>query len=181
MAPHRPALNCYGIWCGGCLRRGSMRVVHISPALFGGRGIFGGGERYAVELAKAMARHVDTGLLAFGPRPLRNRAGGLEIQVLPNALRGARYRANPFHPGVVLPLGRSDVIHCHQTHTLSSSFALLCAKALGRRVFTTELGGGGLSVYRFVNADHWFDGHLHVSEYSRQVAGHGAAPGARVI
>jgi glycosyltransferase involved in cell wall biosynthesis len=158
-----------------------MRVVHISPALFGGAGVFGGGERYAVELARETAKHVATRLLAFGPRPLQLRADGLEIQVLPNRLRGARYRANPFNPDVARLLARSDVIHCHQTHTLSTSFALLCAKALGRPVFTTELGGGGLSVYRFVNADSWFEGHLHVSEYSRQIAGHGALPGARVI
>ena len=31
------------------------RVVHISPAAFGDEGIFGGGERYPFELAKAMA------------------------------------------------------------------------------------------------------------------------------
>ncbi len=29
-----------------------MRVIHLAPALFGAGGTFGGGERYALELAR---------------------------------------------------------------------------------------------------------------------------------
>ena len=48
-------------------RKGStLRVLHVTPATFGEDGIFGGGERYPYELARAMARHVPTKLLSFG-------------------------------------------------------------------------------------------------------------------
>src|SRR5919202_72970 len=33
-----------------------MRVVHVAPTLFGPNGIFGGGERYPLELGRALAR-----------------------------------------------------------------------------------------------------------------------------
>ena len=36
----------------------------------------------------------------------------------------------------------------------------------------TDLGGGGFDVSGYVSTDRWFHGHLHISEYSRKVAGH---------
>ena len=45
-------------------------------------------------------------------------------------------------------------------------------RATGRRVFVTDLGGR-LGHFRVpVRPTHWFDGHLHISEYSRAVFGH---------
>ncbi len=48
-------------------------------------------------------------------------------------------------------------------------------------MFVTDLGGGGFDVSSFVSTDGWFHGHLHISEYSRQVAGHTRSNNARVI
>jgi glycosyltransferase involved in cell wall biosynthesis len=50
-----------------------------------------------------------------------------------------------------------------------------------RRVFVTDLGGGGLDVSTYLSTDRWFHGHLHISEYSRRVAGHDRYRRARVI
>jgi glycosyltransferase involved in cell wall biosynthesis len=82
---------------------------------------------------------------------------------LPGALRGAR------------------IVHCHQQHVLASSIAAALARLTRRRVFVTDLGGGGLDVSSFVSTDRWYDGHLHISEYSRRVAGHSTSRAARVI
>jgi glycosyltransferase involved in cell wall biosynthesis len=63
---------------------------------------------------------------------------------------------------------------------MSSAAAVLC-RLTGRRVFATDLGGGGWDVSAYVSTDRWFDGHLHISEYSRTVYGHAGKPWARVI
>jgi glycosyltransferase involved in cell wall biosynthesis len=51
----------------------------------------------------------------------------------------------------------------------------------GRPVFATDLGGGGWDVSAYTSTDGWFDGHLHISEYSRSVFGHDRNRRARVI
>jgi ABC-type lipopolysaccharide export system ATPase subunit len=33
-----------------------MRVIHVAPTPFGQQGLFGGGERYPLELARALVR-----------------------------------------------------------------------------------------------------------------------------
>ena len=46
-----------------------MRVVHVAPTPFGREGLFGGGERYPLELARALAAEVDCELVTFGQHP----------------------------------------------------------------------------------------------------------------
>jgi glycosyltransferase involved in cell wall biosynthesis len=63
---------------------------------------------------------------------------------------------------------------------MSSTAAAMC-RLTGRRVFVTDLGGGGWDVSAYVSTDGWFHGHLHISEYSRAVFGHQGRQGAAVI
>jgi glycosyltransferase involved in cell wall biosynthesis len=48
-------------------------------------------------------------------------------------------------------------------------------------VFVSDLGGGGWDVSAYISTDRWYDGHLHISQYSRHVFGHDSEPRARVI
>src|SRR5919106_6067453 len=58
----------------------SMRVTHVAPTMFGSNGLFGGGERYPLELARALAEHVDCRLVTFGHHEQRWTEGkGLEV------------------------------------------------------------------------------------------------------
>lgn len=157
------------------------RVVHLVPALFGPHGIVGGGERYAHELARAMAERVRVTLVAFGDRERRELDGKLEIQVLGNPwyLRGQR--TNPFSLRLFPVLRRATVVHCHQQHVLASSFTALYCRLSRRRVFVTELGGGGWDISGYWSTDRWYHGHLHLSEYSERVAGHADSPRSNVI
>ena len=59
-------------------------------------------------------------------------------------------------------------MHCHQHHVLVSSCRGL-GRLTGRRVFVSDLGGGGWDVSAYVSTDPWFHGHLHLSEYSRRI------------
>ena len=62
-----------------------MNVCHIVPAPFGGGGVVGGAERYALELARHMASRVSTTLVTFGEEPREEQVGPLRVEILGNA------------------------------------------------------------------------------------------------
>jgi len=158
-----------------------VRVLHIVPAIFGESGVFGGGERYALELARHMADEVETILLAFGPHDRRERIGNLDLRVIGNPWYVRGQHGNPIALSMLAHLRGADVVHCHQRHLLATSLSALACRVTGRPVFVTDLGGGGWDVSAFVSTDRWFDGHLHLSEYSRTYSGHGSIAFAHVI
>ena len=156
------------------------RVAHVVPALFGPGGVTGGAERYAFELARHMASVTPTRLITFAGTAGALDAGALRVTVLrAHMVRGQR--TNPFAFRLAAAVASADVVHCHQTHVLSSSYAAVIARLTRGRAFTTDLGGGGLDVSAYLSTDRWFHGHLHISEYSRMISGHGEKPWARVI
>jgi len=158
-----------------------LRVAHLVPAPFGAGGVVGGAERYALELARAMATRVPVTLVTFGDQDRRERDGALNVRVIgqPWYVRGQR--TNPVSVRLFAALRDAAVVHCHQQHVLASSLAAVYSRMSGRRVFATDLGGGGWDVSGYVSTDRWFHGHLHISEYSRRVFGHATNPRARVI
>ena len=158
-----------------------MKVVHVVPALFGPSGIVGGAERYALEMARHMAEIVDTVLVTFGDAGGEERIGLLRIQVLERPWYVLGQRTNPFHLGLFRTLKTADVVHCHQQHVLTSSAAALWCRLMGKRVFVSDLGGGGWDVSTVLSTDSWFHGHLHISDYSRRVFGHAGSADAHVI
>ncbi len=157
------------------------RVVHIVPVLFGESGIFGGAERYALELARHMGDETPTRLVTFADVPARREIGPLDVHILGPAWRVRGQRYNPFHPSLIRQLLWGDVIHCHQWAVVASSFAAAFCRATCRRVFVSDLGGGGWDVSAYIRTDRWFHGHLHISDYSRSLAGHAGWHRARVI
>ncbi|HEV3217295.1 MAG TPA: glycosyltransferase family 4 protein [Vicinamibacterales bacterium] len=162
-------------------RGAAPRVLHLVPALFGPGGVTGGAERYALELARHMADAVPTRLLTFGDRDARTCEGNLDIRVVGGAWHVRGQPTNPFSMAVFPEILRSDVVHCHQHHILASSAAAIVCRATGRRVFATDLGGGGWDVSAYISTDRWFNGHLHISEYSRMISGQAGKPWARVV
>jgi glycosyltransferase involved in cell wall biosynthesis len=127
-----------------------------------------------------MAEFVPTRLVTFGPREREYHEGELVVRVLAGRpVRGQEH--NPFSARLLAELGRADVVHCHQQHVVASSAAALFCRLTGRRVFVSDLGGGGWDISAYVSTDRWYHGHLHISEYSRTVYGHAGKPWARVI
>jgi glycosyltransferase involved in cell wall biosynthesis len=166
---------------GPGVARLTIHVAHTVPALFGRDGVVGGAERYALELARHMADEVPTTLVSFGDRDREERLGALHVRVLgsPWLVRGQR--ANPMSRRLFAALRSATVVHCHQQHVLASSLGALYCRLTGRRVFVTDLGGGGWDISAYVPTDRWYHGHLHISDYSRRVFGHATDPRARVI
>jgi glycosyltransferase involved in cell wall biosynthesis len=158
------------------------RVLHLVPALFGADdGVVGGAERYALELARHMAAETPTTLVTFGARERQERLGQLKIRVIGNPWYVRDQRTNPVALSLINELRKADVVHCHQQHVLASSLAALVCKLSGRRVFVSDLGGGGWDVSAYVSTDRWYRGHLHISEYSRKIYGQAHKPWAHVI
>jgi glycosyltransferase involved in cell wall biosynthesis len=158
------------------------RVLHVVPALFDpADGILGGAERYALELARYMSHRVPTTLVSFGPVDRDESVGGLRIRVIgdPHFVRGQR--TNPIAGALVREILKADVVHCHQQRVVATSVSAVVGRATGRRVFVTELGGGGWDVSSYVSTDGWFSGHLHISAYSREIHRHGDRGSAHVI
>jgi glycosyltransferase involved in cell wall biosynthesis len=158
-----------------------LTVAHVVPARFDAReGILGGAERYSFELARHMSQRVSTRLVTFGAESRHERIGQLDLVVLEGYhVRGQR--TNPIAAALPAALRGATIVHCHQQHVVASSFAAALARLTRRRVFVTDLGGGGFDVSAFVSTDGWYHGHLHISEYSRRIAGHAASASASVI
>lgn len=158
-----------------------MKVAHLVPALFGAEGTVGGAERYVLELARHMAERTPTTLVTFGERERDIQDGPLTIRVVRTWRHVRGQRANPIAWAGIREAAHADVVHCHQQHVLATSLTAVTARLGGRRVFCTDLGGGGWDVSAYVSTDRWFHGHLHISQYSRHVFGHDGLSTARVI
>jgi glycosyltransferase involved in cell wall biosynthesis len=160
-----------------------FRVLHVVPRVFGGPdGVVGGAERYALELARHMASEVPTALVSFGNGEERHETmGQLKIHVIDHPWWVKQQPDNPMTLRLWRDLRQASIVHCHQQHILASSFAAAACRLSGRKVFVSDLGGGGWDVSAYVSTDRWYHGHLHISEYSRSVYGQAGEPWAHVI
>lgn len=84
-----------------------MRVLHVTPSHFGDSSVIGGAERYAWELARAMARDTDVVFFALADRPLDRRDGRLHVIHAPGRpLLNIRLRAIPSAAAWSTPFAR---------------------------------------------------------------------------
>lgn len=138
------------------------------PALLGPSGVYGGAERFALELARAMARRTLTRLVCFGTPAGSRQERELGIYTCRNWLPGKRFEPSPAGPGLLPHLAWAEVVHCHQTHTMSSSVALLYCRAFRKPIFATDHNGGGFCLQNLMDTEGWYTGHLWVSEFVRR-------------
>jgi glycosyltransferase involved in cell wall biosynthesis len=148
-----------------------MRILHVSPTYFGDQSVVGGGERYARELARAMARRHDVALLSFAAEARSALDGGLRTVYLRRRPVAGGLDASALSPGFLRWVRWADVVHCHQIHTASTNAALIVGRLLGKPIFVTDLGGGE----RYALSYHlpilrWARAFLLISEYSQRLA-----------
>jgi glycosyltransferase involved in cell wall biosynthesis len=141
-----------------------LRVVHVSPTYFAPESILGGGERFAEELARAMAQQVDVKLVSFGPRAARERPLPRYERVILKSW--TKDKMTPFSPRLLRELAGCDVVHCHQLNTLPTFIAALWGRLRGKRVFVSDLGGGGWTPGYQIDVSRFLAGHLPISEYA---------------
>jgi glycosyltransferase involved in cell wall biosynthesis len=152
-----------------------MRVIQVAPSVFGPDGLYGGGERYPLELARALAAEVDCELVTFGPRPGRRREdGGLGVRVLRPLVRLGGHPAQPVAPQLPAALARAEVVHAHHFRSVPTRVAAVTARLLGAGTAVTDHGLPGRSWGGLVHE--LFDRFLTVSRFSAGLLG---APPAR--
>jgi alpha-maltose-1-phosphate synthase len=141
-----------------------VRVIHVAPTAFGSQGLFGGGERYPLELARALAQHVSCELVTFGAEAGTHRDGALTIRVVrPLGYLGG-HPARAIAPGLPRAIGRADIVHAHHIHAPTSVLAALTARARGIATVATDHGFGEREWGRIDGG--LFDRVLAVSRYS---------------
>ncbi|GAC1324725.1 MAG: glycogen synthase [Chloroflexota bacterium] len=113
------------------------------PTPFGSGGIFGGGERYPLELARALAAHIDCELITFGRyrRDERERSG-LRHRTLRAVGWLGGHPAHPLAPALPSLLMRSqaDWLHTHHMRSVPSVMTALVGRAVGKRLAVTDHG-----------------------------------------
>ncbi len=141
-----------------------MRVIHVAPTAFGRQGLFGGGERYPLELARALAQHVSCELITFGPEAGTHRDGALTIRVVrPLGYLGG-HPARAIAPALPRAIGPADIVHVHHVRAPTSVLAALTARARGIATVATDHGLGEAALSGL--GRHLFDRILAVSRYS---------------
>ncbi len=149
-----------------------MKVLHLSPTGFGPGGVTGGGERFARELARAMAARADVTLVTFGDGRMSKRQGSLALEQWPRGVlaRWHPLAVNPLRWRLLRYLRYADVIHVHQVFTWLAAFAVWVGSRWGTPTFLTDLGGG----HPYAPASYLpvlprATGLLLLSEYSRRL------------
>jgi glycosyltransferase involved in cell wall biosynthesis len=156
-----------------------VRVIHIAPTPFGQAGLFGGGERYPLELARALASHIDCELITFGRwGGCVREPGGLRIRTLPAIGWIGGHPAHPFAPTLPLALAGAQLVHTHHMRSLPSRISVLVARVRKARAATTDHGLQGSSWGGLLPG--LFDLFLTVSAYSAREL-HAPAARTRVI
>lgn len=141
-----------------------LRICHVSPTYFSPESLVGGGERFAEELARAMASRAEVKLVSFGPRAFRERPGpGYERVILKS---WSRRKMAPFSPLLWRELRGADVIHCYQYFVLPTFLSALLGRLQGSRVFVSDLGGGAWTPGFHVDQSRWLAAHLPISQYA---------------
>ncbi len=144
-----------------------MRIIQVAPTPFGREGLFGGGERYPLELARALAREVACELVTFGRCPeLVVEPGGLRVRVLRTLAHLRRHPAHPVAWGLPAALHGASVVHTHHLRSAPSRMAAVIARIAGQRLAVPDhgLGGGGWGGL----LPRLFDHFLTVSRHSAQ-------------
>jgi glycosyltransferase involved in cell wall biosynthesis len=142
-----------------------VKVLQVSPVAFAPDGIIGGAERYALELARAMASLTETRLVTFG-RPRVEQAGPLSVRAYRPWAYVGRKRLGPLAPALIWEMARADVVHCHQAHTFLADLCVLLGRLLRKPVFLTDHAGGDRHFNRRLGTIEHATGLLLVSEHN---------------
>ena len=150
---------------GGDLKK----VVHVSPTCFDESSVIGGGERYATQLAAAMAKTVESTLVTFGSREHVSARPGFQIKTYPYLALLDGNLTNPLSFSFLRELLEADVIHCYQYRTVVTNLCVLLGTILRKRVFVTDLGGGGRNYAEAFCLGEKVDGFLLLSRFCRDL------------
>lgn len=133
---------------------GDRPRVLVIPASYLARGrTVGGGERYALEYARALAELTPTTLALFDPVPARERVERLEVRTFALGRLGARWSV-PLTPATWREIGGYDVIHSMVFPTPLTDLLVVSGRLRRQTVVLTDVGGGGPSPSTYLQKLH---------------------------
>jgi glycosyltransferase involved in cell wall biosynthesis len=123
-----------------------IAVAHLTPSFFSTRSVIGGGERYVLYLARALAAAFPEGrfaqtIIACGPRDETFLESGIVVRVLRND-NPAMGPMNATSRDLAREIQSFDLLHLHQSLTLFGAFAASCAAGAGKTFVAIDHGGG---------------------------------------
>lgn len=145
-------------------------MVHVSPTVFGAGGLFGGGERYPLELARALGRHVECRLVTFGrPPPPGSGLETIPVRVLRPVAHLWGHPAHPVSPALLDGIEGADIVHTHHLRSTPSRLSAVASTLRQQKLVNTDhglQGGDWLGLLPRL-----FDRFLTVSRYSAEMLG----------
>jgi glycosyltransferase involved in cell wall biosynthesis len=131
-----------------------MKVAQISPTFFGEASVIGGGERYALELARSLASQITTTLITFSKQTDRlviDKQGSLEIRRYPASRFVRGNLANPFTAAFLKDLRSFDLLHCYGYPTAVTDLCTVFAKTFRKKICVTDVHGGGVCASTYLS------------------------------
>lgn len=127
-----------------------MRVAYITPLYFDDESYLGGGERYPLNLARAVVKTggCEIDIVSYGDvEGIRDIPidPGVRLRVLPTVPRRGEGRLSW---EVLAAIREVDLVHLHQVFSRPSEVAMLAAKLLFKPVCATDHGGGSSNLGR---------------------------------
>ena len=133
-------------------------ILIISPTYFGRDSVVGGGERYPIELAKALACQKKVRFVSFGNNNEHSSVGRVDAVVYKPHFPFHKNLYHPFNFSLVRDIWSAEVVQCAQYRTLTTLFSLGIAKLFGKKTFVSDYGYGSNKAYL-----HWF--HVWVNTF----------------
>lgn len=143
-----------------------LKVLQVSPTYFSSDSVMGGGERFVLELSKAMSAFAEVKILSFGRSSRCFSEDDVTIKVIKPLFFIKDNLLNPFHINLYREFKQADVIHVHQLYTFLTEMSIIWARILGKPIFITDHGGGGRTFLTRFGIARLASGLLPVSEYS---------------
>jgi len=144
-----------------------VKVAVVYPVPFGLQGYYGGGERYPLEFARALARLCSCHYVDFASRPQSCVDDfGLQHTTLPIHWRGSS-EFDPMSLSLWQLLRHFDILHFFSLNKMAV-LAAASSRLTRTKVVITPVGAGGRSGLRRLGLHRLVAGYLPISEYSCQ-------------
>ena len=162
-----------------------IAVAHVSPTFFATRSVLGGGERFVLYLARALAAGAPPGavrqaIVACGDTDETFVEAGILVRVLRND-NPSMGPMNATSRDLAREIAAFDLVHVHQSLTLFGAFATSAAAGAGVPVVATDLGGGENELMLGGGALELARGIVSISDYAHLLVAPYAGADARTL
>lgn len=157
-----------------------MRVAHVLPVYSNdGLNLLGGGERYAVNLARAMAHLCSITMVTFGPQYREDEIDGFRHLTIPATVGNP---VNPVPRGIGAMLREKfDLIHAYQLRTTVTNILAVACRLTRMPLIVTDLGGSIRARTDLLQLHRLIPRFIAISDYSARLMPRGLLSKTAVV